>query len=64
MDKGNDIDRLSLYLMTDSLQTLAGGDRFTTTERPSRCFLDKLEWSLLCRGRVSNLLSNEVQKSD
>ncbi len=33
MDKGKDIDRLSLNLKTDSLQTFAAGDRFTTTER-------------------------------
>ncbi len=64
MDKGNDIDRLSLYLMTDSLQTFAAADRSATTERLSRRFLDKLELSLLCSGGVSNLLSNEVQKSD
>ncbi len=64
MDKGNDIDQLSLYLMTDSLLTFAAADRSATTERLSRRFLHKLELSLLCSGGVSNLLSNEVQKFD
>ncbi len=58
------IDRFRLYLMTDYLQTFAAGDRSTTTEGLSRRFLYKLEWSFLCIGGVSNLLSNEVQKSD
>ncbi len=63
MDKGNDMDRFRLYLIPDSLETFAAGDRFTTTERLSRRFLYKLECSLLCSGGVSNLLSKEVQKS-
>ncbi len=52
MDKGNDIDQLSLYVLTDSLQTFAAGDRFTTTERLSKRFLYKLDWPLLCSGGV------------
>ena len=43
MDKGNDIDRFRLYLITDTLQTFAAGDRFTATERLSRRSQYKLE---------------------
>ncbi len=59
MDIKNDINWFWLYLVTDSLQTFADGDRFTTG-RLSRRFLYKLELSLGFSIEVSNLLSNEV----
>ncbi len=56
MDIENDIN-----LVNKSLQTFAAGDRFITG-RLSRLY--KLELSLEFSDGVSNLLSNEVQKSD